>query len=234
MSHPYSKLADTTNHNRMNFRKLTTPDGPLTRWRQAHPQGDQVAWQESMDPDFNLLNRLRGGPFMVDQFADPGAFEVYKRSFHAQVEGFRAVVFRTTMHYGINHPESTDFMVLSIDTPRAVPRTAVRPSAFGDRLHSGYQGTKIGDPGFDQRFHVQAEDEQFARAIVAPALMHFLQQSQLAETFAFVFDRGTLSTWNRENVIGPDESAYVLGYMSMMIDYLAHIFTSTPAQLWRT
>jgi hypothetical protein len=64
--------------------------------------------------------------------------------------------------------------------------------------------------------------------------MHFLQQSQLAETFAFVFDRGTLSTWNRENVIGPDESAYVLDYMSMMIDYLAHIFTSTPAQLWRT
>jgi hypothetical protein len=230
MSYAYSKLADTTSDNQTSTRKLTAPDGPLTAWRQAHPADNPIAWQESLDPDLSFLHRMRGGPFMVDQAATPQAYELFKRSFHAQVGGFRAVVFRVTMHYGIDHPESADFMVFSIDTPRAVPRTAIRPAAFGDRLHRGYHGIKTGSPEFDHDFHVQSEDEQFAKALLSPATMQFLRNGQLAKNFAFVFEGGTLSTWSNGYVLGDN---YPLDYMSMLTEYIVQIFMSTPGEIWR-
>jgi hypothetical protein len=232
MSYAYSKLADTTSDNQTSTRKLTAPDGPLTRWRQAHPAGNPIAWQESLDLDFSLLHRMHGGPFMVDQEATPQAYELFKRSYRAQVDGFRAVAFRVTMHYGIDHPESADFMVLTIDTPRAVPRTAIRPAVFGDRLHRGYQGIKTGNAEFDHEFHVQAEDEQFAKALLSPTTMQFLHNSQLAKTFAFVFEGTTLSTWSHGYVLGPDNN-YPPEQMSMLTEYIVQIFMSTPGELWR-
>lgn len=233
MAYPYSKLADTTSNNQMSTRQLTAPDGPLTRWRQANPNGNPIAWQESQDYDFDVLHRLRGGPFMVNQFDAPKAYDLFKQSFHAVVAGLRVVVFRTTMHYGIDHPESKDFMVVSVDTPRTVPRTAIRPAVFGDRLHRGYQGIRIGNAEFDHDFHVQTEDDQFAKALLSPPAMQFLRESQLAKTFGFVFDRGTLSTWSDGYVLGPDNN-YPPDHMSMLTEYVVQIFTSTPGQLWHS
>jgi hypothetical protein len=236
---PRSKLADATHDNNLTAPALVTPDGPLTRWRQAHPNGDPVAWQEEQAPNKNLLRRFRGGPFQVDQFADSAAYDLKSRIYRCEYEGFAAVVYRVKMHLGSDIAGGPNggipFMVFSIDTPRPVPRTAIRPTGTFDALQRGrgYQGIKTDDKEFDQHYHLQGEDERFALALLTPAFKQFLGANQLTQVLSFVFDGTTLSTWNRATVLGQGGSPYLLDYMSMMVDYLVQVIRATPPELWQ-
>lgn len=231
MPHPYSKFGDTSGDNWLSAKKLVGPDGPLTRWRQNHCGGDPVDWQLGPS-DPAVLRRFRGGPFLVDQFADPKAFELY-RVYRGSLDGFSALVYMTGMHYGLQRPEFTTFMVFSIDLPRSVPRTEIRPATFGDKLHAGFHGVKTGDKDFDRQFHVQTEDVEFSKALLTPEAMRFLETEELAKTLAVVFEGNTLSTWNYQIVTKPSNDPYIRDYMSLLIDYLIRVLKSTPSQLWQ-
>lgn len=231
MPQPYSKFSDSNDYNALSARKLVGPNGPLTRWRQNHPNGDPVNWQQ-VESDFGVLRRFRGGPFLVDQFEDLNAYKL-DRVYRGQLEGFNGIVYRTGMHYGVNRPGYEVFMVFSIDTPRAVPRTEIRPAVLGDKFHTGFQGVKTGNPEFDKHFHVQSENESFAHALITPETMAFFQQDDLAQTLSVIFEGSTLSTWNHLDVTKPSNDQYIRDYMSLLIDYLIRLLKTTPGQLWR-
>lgn len=231
MPQPYSRFSDSKDYNALTAKKLVAPNGPLTRWRRDHPNGDPVDWQE-IPSDHAVLLRFRGGPFLVNQFEAPNAFEL-GRVYRGQLDGFTGIVYRTGMHFGMNQPEYETFMVFSIDTPRSVPRTEIRPAVFSDRFTTGFHGTKTGSAEFDKHFHVQTEDEGFARALVSPSAMAFFMNDDLAQTLSVIFEGSTLSTWNHLDVTKPSNDQYIRDYMSLLVDYLIRLLKSTPVELWR-
>lgn len=230
MPQPYSIFSDSNDYNGLSAKKLVGPNGPLTRWRQNHPNGDPVNWQ-LIDSDHSVLRRFRGGPFLVNQFEAPNAFEL-GQVYQGQLDGFTGTVYRTGMHFGMNRPEYTTFMVFSIDTPKTVPRTEIRPAVFGDKFHAGFHGVKTGNVDFDRHFHVQTEDEAFSSTLISPETMAFFQNDDLAQTLAVIFEGTTLSTWNHLDVTKPSNDQYIRDYMSLLIDYLIRVLKSTPGQLW--
>lgn len=231
MPQPYSRFSDSKDFNALTARKLVAPNGPLTRWRHNHPNGDPVDWQE-IESDHAVLRRFRGGPFLVDQFEAPNAFEL-GRVYRGQLDGFTGIVYRAGMHYGMNQPEYSTFMVFSIDTPRSVPRTEIRPAVFSDRFTTGFHGIKTGNTEFDKHFHVQTEDEGFGRALMSPSAMAFFMNDDLAQTLSVIFEGSTLSTWNHLDVTKPSNDQYIRDYMSLLTDYLIRLLRSTPVELWR-
>jgi hypothetical protein len=231
MPEPFTRFSDTTNDNWLSAKKLVGPNGPLTRWRQNHPNGDPVDWQQ-IPSDDAVLRRFRGGPFLVDQFQAPSHYTL-DLVYRGELDGFTGLVYRTDMRYSSGGgPQLRTFMVFSIDTPRSVPRTEIRPAAFGDKFHKGFQGVKTGDKDFDHQFHVQTEDEQFTKALLTPEAMRFFEGEELAKILAVIFEGNTLSTWNHQDVTRTRDQ-YVRDYMSLLVDYLIRILKSTPAQLWR-
>lgn len=215
---------------------MDAPGGPLTQWHKAHPDGDPIAWHEDEATNKDLLNRFRGGPFVINQSNFSYTYDVYSRIFRCVHEGFAGIAYRIGMHLtGTTNAPPTDFMVFSIDTARAVPRTAIRPTGMLDSVKRGrgYHGMKTDDKEFDQHYHVQTEDEQFAKALLTPTFKQFLRDSQLPSVFSFIFEGNTLSTWNSWSVRSSSGDHYRLDYMSMMVDYLVQIMKSSPAELWR-
>lgn len=231
-----SKLGDNGHDNNLSTAIMDDPHGPLTQWHENHPDGDPVIWQEDHAQDKDLLHRFRGGPFLIDQSTNSASYDVYARIFRCRHEGFAGVVYRVGMRLigTANTAPSNQFTVFSIDIPRAVPRTAIRPTGMLDSLHRGrgYQGMKTDDKEFDQHYHVQSEDPQFASALLTPTFMQFLRGHQLPRILSFVFDGSTLSTWNRWGVLGADGDHFRVDYMSMMIDYLVQIMKVSPPELW--
>ncbi|HEX3785018.1 MAG TPA: hypothetical protein VHX38_35620 [Pseudonocardiaceae bacterium] len=228
----WSKYADKTNDNNLSPRKLFGPGLPMTKWRAAHPDGDPIKWQR-IEVEGAWLLRFHGGPFLIDQFDNPHSHEVYGHGYQSVVGGYPALAYMVslTKAYKGGAEVQGDFTIFTIDTPHWVPRTAVRPRAVGDRFSHGYLGVKdLGDPEFDKLFHVQADDEGFARALLSPSAREMLKQSELARHLGFVFEGTTLSTWNRG---AASYKTWVDDYPSMMVDYLVRIIGSTPAELWR-
>lgn len=231
-----SKLGDDGNDNNLSSAVMDAPGGPLAQWHQAHPNGDPVAWQEEKALNKDLLRRFRGGPFIIDQFSYAGSYDMYSRMFRCVHEGFPGIAYRVGMHLiGSKNAPPQQFMVFSIDTPRAVPRTAIRPTGALDSFKRGrgYQGIKTDDKDFDQHYHVQSEDERFVQALLTPTFKQFIRTNPLPSLLSFVFDGNTLSTWNRWQVLAENGDHYRLDYMSMMIDYLVQIMRATPPELWR-
>jgi hypothetical protein len=235
---PYlSKLGDNGHDNQLSTAILDDPHGPLTQWHENHPSGDPVTWQEDRTQNKDLLYRFRGGPFLVDQSTNSAAYDVYSRIFRCQHEGFTGLTYRIGMRLqGRSKTAPPDtFTVFSIDIPRAVPRTAIRPTGMLDSLHRGrgYQGVKTDDKEFDLHYHVQAEDPQFANALLTPTFKQYLRGHQLPRILSFVFEGNTLSTWNRWDVMSSQGDHFRIDYMSMMIDYLVQIMKVTPRELWQ-
>jgi hypothetical protein len=238
---PLSKFGDNTHDNKLTAPTLIAASGPLTQWRQAHPNGDPINWQQERATTLDLLRRFRGGPFLVDQFSDMKAYDLHNPVYRCFYQGFNGVMYRVNMRLGGDslggdpHAPGMGFTVFSIDTPRSVPRTAVRPSGTMDSLKRGrgFQGIKTDDKEFDKQYHIQGEDPEFAKALITPVFRQRLQGQQLSSVLSFVFDGNTLSTWNLARVVDADGSPYLLDYMSMMIDYLVRIFMLTPGELWQ-
>jgi hypothetical protein len=239
MNQPLSKFGDGGHSNNLTPDLIVGPGGELTNWRRAHPNGDPIVWQEDEAQNKDLLRRFRGGPFQVDQFADSAAYDLRKQIYRCEYEGFTGVVYRVYMHLGSDKAGGPQggyfFMVFSIDIPRSVPRTAIRPTGMMDSLirGRGFQGVKTDDKEFDKHYHVQTEDEQFVKAMLTPTFKQYLRGHQLPRVLSFVFDGNTLSTWNRAAVLGQGGDPYLLDYMSMVIDYLVQIWKSMPPELSR-
>lgn len=237
---PISKFGDHTHDNNLTAPNLVVPGGPLTQWRQAHPDGDPISWVHEHADTKDLLRRFRGGPFFVDQFSDMKAYDLHNPVYRCQYEGFAGVMYRVNMRLGSDslggnpHAIGNEFSVFSIDTPRSVPRTAIRPTSTMDSLKRGrgFEGIATDDKEFDKNYHVQGEDPEFARALVTPSFKQHLQSHQLTSALSFIFDGNSLSTWNWAGVLGKGGSPYLFDYMSMMIDYLVQIMYASPRELW--
>jgi hypothetical protein len=237
---PISKFGDEGYDNKLTAEILIDPGGPLTQWRRAHPNGDTVVWQKDHADTMELLRRFRGGPFIVDQFADMDAYDLHNPIYRCEYEGFTGVMYRVNMRLGNDapggnpHAPGRGFSVFSIDTPRQVPRTAIRPTGTLDSMvrGRGFQGVKTYDKELDKHYHIQSEDPEFVKTLVTPEFNQYLRKHQLPRVLSFVFDRGTLSTWNWSRVTDADGSPYLLDYMSMMIDYLVQIMKVSPPELW--
>lgn len=222
---PLSKFANNTHDNNLKAPVLIAPEGPLTRWRQAYPDGDPISWQ-----------REHATPL----FSDMKAYDLHNPTYSCVHEGFAGVMYRVNMRLGGDsssgdpHAQGMQFTVFSIDTPRPAPRTAVRPTGLFDshRRARGYQGVKTDDKEFDKQYHIQSEDPGFVQALLTPAFRQYLQDNQLRAALSFVFDCNTPSTWNWARVTDADGSPYLLDYTSMMIDYLVQIMRVSPRELW--
>ncbi|WP_024873716.1 hypothetical protein [Saccharomonospora piscinae] len=78
-----------------------------------------------------------------------------------------------TVHQGRHQPERA----IWVAAPAAHPMLGIRPSAAASNAVNraiGLGGIRTGNPEFDARFEVLAEDERFAEAVVTPALVEFL------------------------------------------------------------
>lgn len=229
-----SKLGDDGHDNNMTAALLRAPNGALTHWRTAHPNGDSVVWREDQPQGLELLRRFRGGPYIVDQENFLHYYTLLQPVYRCEYEGFTGVCYQVTYHLPKTGGDAVrGFTGFSIDIPRSLPRTAVRPvglldSAFRGR---GYQGIKTDDKNFDKTFHVQCEDEEFAKALFHEDFEQYLFHSWLARVASFVIDGNTLNTWNHYAVHTENDERWAFDYMSMMIDFLVGIWRAIPPQL---
>jgi hypothetical protein len=229
-----AKLGDDGHDNNLTGALLRAPNGALTHWRTAHPNGDSAVWREDHPQGLELLRRFRGGPYIVDQENYLNYYTLLQPVYRCEYEGFTGVVYQVTYHLPRTGVAAVrGFTAFSIDTPRSLPRTAVRPvglldSAFPGR---GYQGIKTDDKNFDKTFHVQCEDEEFAKALFHEDFEQYLFHSWLARVASFVIDGNTLNTWNHYAVHTENDERWAFDYMSMMIDFLVGIWRAIPPQL---
>lgn len=124
MNRFFSQFGDDGRDNNLSAQALVTPDGPLTQWRRAHPDGDPVAWRKDhIDEQRNLLQRFRGGPFLIDQSSCPDSYELYDLFYRSEYEGFAAVVYRVVIHQpNAGGPGPVTNSSCSQSTPLASPR----------------------------------------------------------------------------------------------------------------
>lgn len=234
MARFFSKFGDDGHDNNMSADFLAAPNGALTHWRTAHPNGDAAVWQEDHPQGLELLRRFRGGPYIVDQDNYLNFYTLLLPVYRCEYEGFTGVAYNVNYHLPKTGGDAVrGFTAFSIDTPRSLPRTAVRPTGLLDSAirGRGYQGIKTDDKNFDKIFHVQCENEEFARALFHQEFEQYLLHTWLARVASFVIDGNTLSTWNHYAVHGEDGDHWPHDYLTMMIDYLVGIWRQIPQQL---
>lgn len=234
MARFFSKFGDDGHDNNLTSGLLRAPAGALTKWRAAHPAGDSAVWQEDRPQGLELLRRFRGGPFVIDQSSYLDHYTLLQPIYRCEYEGFTGVAYKVNLRLPRNGPDAIrGFTTFSIDTPRSLPRTAVRPTGLLDSAirGRGYQGIKTGDKNFDRTFHVQCEDKEFAKALFQQEFELYLSRSWLARLASFVIDGNTLSTWNHAKIHGENDELWPRDYLTMMIDFLVGIWRAVPEEL---
>ena len=122
-----------------------------------------------------LESRFRGDPF------GKGSSRTARNSVEGTYEGRPFVAFDysyVTTSSSSNGTSSTThrFSVVAMHLGCTVPKLQVRPQSALGRFFSGLFGTDliIGQPGFDDTFHVSADNPQFAHDVLHPGLTAML------------------------------------------------------------
>lgn len=117
------------------------------------------------------------------------------------------------------------FSVWTIELPGPVPTMSVAAEgAFGGKVAEafGFARVDTGDPVFDDLFKVKADDEEFARSVLAPAVVERLKATG-PWTWRFT---GTTMLAHEPIILTPEA---VLGRLERMSDLLDLV----PDQVWR-
>ncbi|MFG2096035.1 hypothetical protein [Streptomyces sp. NPDC048612] len=120
--------------------------------------------------------------------------------------------------------------VFAVTSAMSVPRMVVkRPQALDKanaRLGALFGGDKVielGDPEFDEKFRVIANDEKVARTVLAGPLARFLMTDPRAKDHPLRFQGNDLLTWHRGRLRAEQ--------IEQKLNYLCDVLDHQPAQV---
>lgn len=177
------------------------------------------------------LGRFSGNPVYSWNPTEVSSHEVLK-VMRTRIGDFQ-VMSMCVDEFGVNaagvRVTNAYIQTVSIDTPAQRPRLAIY-RLHGPRTWPGYQQLarwrfRTGDRRFDRRFFVEAADRDFARVVLNPQVIEWINSEPIAQHLGFIFEHGTLNTWLNDK--------FHVTAMNPMADQLIQVFQRIPAQVWR-
>lgn len=109
--------------------------------------------------------------------------------------------------------------------PRMVikrPRAMDKVNARADAVFGGGKVMELGDPEFDEAFRLIANDEEFARSVLAGPMAQFLISDPRAKGQPLRFQENHLLTWHRGRLRAEE--------IEQKLNYLCDVLDRLPAQ----
>ncbi|QPP07974.1 hypothetical protein G4Z16_17945 [Streptomyces bathyalis] len=175
-----------------------------------------------------------GVPGLIDEFSGAGPLPVAKGVAGGNVVtgthrgfAFRAFEYQSTLSIGSgvdNHSRQQIhyFPVWALKLTAPVPDIRILHRRWHSKLTSGTPLT-TGIPQVDEQFHIVAEDEERARALLHSGLAQFLTSDPRAGEWPLEVRYGHLLTWRREEKLSTEN-------LDVMLDFLTDAVGRLPAQ----
>ncbi|OEV30470.1 hypothetical protein AN219_10770 [Streptomyces nanshensis] len=172
-----------------------------------------------------LLEEFSGaGPLPIAKGGTPGGNLVTgtHRGF-----AFRAFEYQSTLAPGSGVDDSMRqqihyYPVWALKLTAPVPDIRIQHRRWHSRITSG-SPLATGIPQLDEDFHVVAQDEESARALLHGGLGQFLISDPRADEWPLEVRYGHLLTWRREEKLSTEN-------LDVMLDFLADAVGRLPAQ----
>lgn len=110
---------------------------------------------------------------------------------------------------GGKNSQSHSCGIAAVRAPLALPGLDLRPEGFFDKIGQaiGFKDLQFESAEFNQRYHVNANDERFARDLLDPAMIEFLMRVQtrhweLGGPFVLLMQQGFFSPSELDTVLG--------------------------------
>ena len=175
-----------------------------------------------------------GVPGLIDEFSGAGPLPVAKGVAGGNVvtgthRGFaiRAFEYQSTLSVGSGVDDHMQqqihyFPVWALKLTAPVPDIRILHKHWHSRLTSG-SPIATGIPQLDEKFHIVAEDEERARALLHGGLAQFLTSDPRADEWPLEVRYGHLITWRTEEKLSTEN-------LDVMLDFLTDAVGRLPAQ----
>ncbi|HWM36017.1 MAG TPA: hypothetical protein VNS49_02715 [Streptomyces sp.] len=175
-----------------------------------------------------------GVPGLIDQFSGAGPLPVAKGVPGGNVVtgthrgfAFRAFEYQSTLAYGSGVDDHMKqqihyFPVWALKLSAPVPDIRILHRRWHSRITSG-SPLATGIPQVDEEFHIVAEDEERARALLLGGLGQFLISDPRAGELPLEVRHGHLLTWRSEEKLSTEN-------LDVPLDFLTDAVGKLPAQ----
>lgn len=195
------------------------------RVKELSEWAEQRGWRYD-EERADLVDHFVGKPF-VKQASGPKAQHVLSGTHRGRrVLGYE-YRYTTSSYNGTTTTSTTHiFRIVAVAVPNSTPVLEVREEHLGHKLLEivGVHDLQLGHSLFDETFKIEADDDDFARSVLAPEVMEWILDEPVGRRVPFRFTGDHLLTWES---IGLDPGVAV-----ETADFLIDLLERIPERAW--